>query len=127
MLHAVEASIPVCPFEPTSIPAYIDCCEPAYIQLARPAKKGVAFDALRTVSPANRAERSSPPLEIQERRALNTVALKHCRLRFGARRSGAGLKPATGSLLRSGLGQCQRREECGSRFLIRSMLSSYEA
>jgi len=65
MLHAVEANIPLRPFHPASIPTNVHRCEPAYIQGARPAEKGVGFDTFRAVPPANPAEQSSPRLEIQ--------------------------------------------------------------
>ena len=61
----VEASIPVGPFHPVSIPSNIDCREPAHVHGTNPADKGVVRDTLWVVSPAIRAEQSSPCLEIQ--------------------------------------------------------------
>src|SRR3979411_485895 len=85
MLYAVEASIPVGPFHPVSIPSNIDCRDPAYVHGTHPAKKSVGFDTLRAVPPADRAEQSFPRLEVRKRRAANNIALKHHRLRLGVR------------------------------------------
>jgi hypothetical protein len=66
MLRPIEANIPLRPFDPVSVPSDIDCREPANVHGTNPADKGVVLDTLWVVSPANRAEQSSPRLEIQK-------------------------------------------------------------